>query len=175
MTQLPYYNTFFQTTHLPVIQLSQKLAQIAPDNLNHVFYAILDEANDTNIRLVRHYWAMKGQPDKNIIIALHNAYPARQWQWSLGCHMHAQGGLPIANIHHIMQPDWWSEGQDMSPADFALHAAEALDKAIQSLGENQEPPSLPNPFKGLAGYYSHGCVCIKAICSRYEILLIVTK
>ena len=75
MLELPYYNTFFQTTHVPAIALSAKLAELAPRDLNHVFYASSgSEANDTNIRLVRHYWAVKGQPEKNIIISRKNAY-----------------------------------------------------------------------------------------------------
>ena len=70
MNTLPYYNTFFQSTHMPVIELSEKLARLAPDDLNHVFYASSgSEANDTNIRLVRQYWALKGKPDKKIIIS----------------------------------------------------------------------------------------------------------
>ncbi len=39
MRELPYYNTFFKTTHVPVIALSAKLAELAPGDLNHVFFA----------------------------------------------------------------------------------------------------------------------------------------
>lgn len=75
MMELPFYNTFFQTTHVPVIALSAKLAELAPGDLNHVFYASSgSEANDTNIRMVRHYWAAKGKPGKSIIISRKNAY-----------------------------------------------------------------------------------------------------
>ena len=182
MAQLPYYNTFFQTTHLPVIRLSQKLAQIAPATLNHVFYANSgSEANDTNIRLVRHYWAMKGAPEKNIIIARHNAYHgSTMGSGSLGgmAAMHAQGGLPIAHIHHIVQPDWWSEGGDMSPEEFALYAANALENAIQSLGEKRVAAFIAEPIQGAGGviippdgYWE----AIQAICKKYEILLIADE
>ena len=65
MKELSYYNTFFQTTHVPAIELAEKLAELAPYDLNHVFFAGSgSEANDTNIRLVRHYWALKGKPNK---------------------------------------------------------------------------------------------------------------
>jgi putrescine aminotransferase len=58
MRELPYYNTFFMTTHVPAIALSAKLAEVAPGDLNHVFYAGSgSEANDTNIRMARVYWA----------------------------------------------------------------------------------------------------------------------
>ena len=74
MNSLPYYNTFFQSTHVPAIELSEKLARLAPNNLNNVFFASSgSEANDTNIRLVRQYWALQGKPAKKIIISLKNA------------------------------------------------------------------------------------------------------
>ena len=69
MRELPYYNTFFQTTHVPAIALAEKLAQLAPGDLNHVFFGTSgSDANDTNVRLVRTYWAAQGKPEKNIII-----------------------------------------------------------------------------------------------------------
>ena len=75
MAELPYYNTFFMTTHVPAIALSARLAELAPDHLNHVFYSSSgSEANDTNIRMVRTYWAEKGKPSKSIIISRKNAY-----------------------------------------------------------------------------------------------------
>ena len=75
MKELSYYNTFFQTTHVPAIELAEKLAELAPFDLNHVFFASSgSEANDTNIRLVRHYWALKGKPNKSVIISRKNAY-----------------------------------------------------------------------------------------------------
>ena len=73
MKQLPFYNTFFQTSHVPAIALAAKLAELAPGDLNHVFFAGSgSEANDTNIRLARHYWAAKGKPDKKVIISRKN-------------------------------------------------------------------------------------------------------
>ena len=75
MVELPFYNTFFKTTHPPVVALSRKLAELAPDNLNQVFFGSSgSEANDTAIRLIRHYWVLKGEPKRRIIISRKNAY-----------------------------------------------------------------------------------------------------
>src|SRR5690349_6447276 len=50
MVELPFYNTFFKTTHPPVVALSRKPAEIAPANLNQVFYGSSGSAsNDTAI------------------------------------------------------------------------------------------------------------------------------
>ena len=70
MTKLPYYNNFFRTSNQPVAELSAKLAEITPDGLSNVFYANSgSEANDTIIRMVRHYWALEGKPEKRVIIS----------------------------------------------------------------------------------------------------------
>ncbi|MFP4275674.1 MAG: aminotransferase, partial [Paracoccaceae bacterium] len=155
MQELPYYNTFFQTTHVPAIALSAKLAELAPGDLNHVFFASSgSEANDTNIRLVRHYWAMKGQPQRNKIISRRNGYHGSSMgSASLGgmAAMHAQGGLPIPDIHHIGQPNWWSEGGEMSPEEFGLARARELEAAIETHGPDRVGAFIAEPVQGAGG------------------------
>jgi putrescine aminotransferase len=182
MNTLPYYNTFFQSTHLPVIELSESLARLAPGDLNHVFYASSgSEANDTNIRLVRQYWALKGKSDKKIIISRRNSYHGSTMGGaSLGGmqSMHEQGSLPIADIHHIEQPDWWSRGGDMTPAEFGIFAALKLEEAIHSYGENRVAAFIAEPIQGAGGvivppdtYWPE----LQRICDSYEILLIADE
>ena len=182
MRELPYYNTFFQTSHVPAIALSQKLAELAPGDLNHVFFGSSgSEANDTNIRLVRTYWAQKGKPEKQIIITRKNAYHGSTMGGaSLGgmTAMLEQGGLPIADIHHIDQPHWWAEGGNTDPGDFGLQRAQALEKAILDLGEDKVAAFIAEPVQGAGGviippetYWPE----IQRICDKYEILLIADE
>lgn len=182
MTQLPYYNTFFQTTHVPAIALSKRLAELAPAPLNHVFYAMGgSDANDTNVRLVRHYWAAKGKPDKKVIIARKNGYHGSTMAGaSLGGMkpMHAQGGLPIADIVHIDQPDWWAEGGDLTPVEFGLERARQLEAKIHELGEDKIAAFIAEPIQGAGGvivppdsYWPE----IQRICDAYDILLIADE
>ena len=182
MKELPYYNTFFMTTHVPAIALSQKLSEVAPGDLNHVFYAGSgSEANDTNIRMVRTYWAQKGKPEKKVIISRKNAYHGSTMAGaSLGgmSGMHAQGGLPIPDIYHIDQPNWWAEGGDMSPEEFGLERARQLEQAIHDLGEDRVAAFIAEPVQGAGGvivapdtYWPE----IQRICDKYEILLIADE
>ncbi len=182
MRELPYYNTFFQTTHAPVIALAERLAQLAPGDLNHVFFASSgSEANDTNIRLVRTYWAERGKPEKSIIISRHNAYHGSSvGSASLGgmSAMHAQGGIPIQDVHHINQPHWWAEGGEMSPEEFGLARAQELETAILELGEDRVAAFIAEPVQGAGGvivppetYWPE----IQRICDKYEILLIADE
>ena len=182
MRELPYYNTFFQTTHIPAIDLSEKLAKLAPRDLNHVFYAGSgSEANDTNIRIVRQYWALLGHAEKNIIISRKNAYHGSTLGGaSLGGMnaMHKQGGLPIPNVQHINQPDWWAEGGELSPEEFGLARARELEEAIVEFGEERVAAFIAEPVQGAGGvivapdtYWPE----IQRICDKYEIILIADE
>jgi putrescine aminotransferase len=182
MEQLPYYNTFFQTTHPPVVALSERLSSLAPGDLNHVFYAGSgSEANDTNIRLVRHYWAALGKPSKKVIISRKNAYHGSTMGGaSLGgmSAMHEQGGLPIPDITHIDQPYWYGEGDDADPDEFGLARARLLEAEIERLGEDNVAAFIAEPVQGAGGviippqtYWPE----IQRICDAHEILLIVDE
>ncbi|SLN27681.1 Omega-amino acid--pyruvate aminotransferase [Roseovarius albus] len=182
MLELPYYNTFFQTSHVPAIALSERLAKLSPHDLNHVFYAGSgSEANDTNIRMVRTYWAEKGHPEKKTIIARKNGYHGSTvGSGSLGgmTGMHAQGGMPIPDIHHIDQPNWYAEGGDTDPNEFGLQRARALEEAILELGEDKVAAFIGEPIQGAGGviippetYWPE----IQRICEQYNILLIADE
>ncbi len=182
MEELPFYNTFFQTSHVPAIALAARLAELAPGDLNHVFFAGSgSEANDTNIRMVRHYWAMKGKPEKKVFISRKNAYHGSSMgSASLGgmAGMHAQGGMPIPDIVHIDQPNWYLEGGDMSPEEFGLERARQLEKKIEELGEDRVAAFIAEPIQGAGGvivppesYWPE----IQRICDKYDILLIADE
>lgn len=182
MRELPYYNTFFQTTHVPVIALSAKLAELAPGDLNQVFYAGSgSEANDTNIRMVRTYWAEMGQPERNVIISRKNAYHGSSiGSGSLGgmSGMHAQGGMPIPDIHHIDQPYWYAEGGDSDPEEFGLARARQLEEKIEELGAHRVAAFIAEPIQGAGGviippdsYWPE----IQRICDKYGVLLIADE
>ena len=155
MLELPFYNTFFQTTHVPAIALAARLAELAPGDLDHVFFSGSgSDANDTNIRLVRHYGATRGEPQRDVIIARWNGYHgSTMGGGSLGGMkgIHAQGGLPIPGIAHIDQPDWYAEGGDMSPEAFGRARAQALADKIEEIGPHRVAAFIAEPVQGAGG------------------------
>lgn len=182
MRDLPYYNTFFQTSHPPVIELSEKLSRLTPGNINKFFFSCSgSEANDTIVRFVRTYWDVMDQPDKKIIISRQNAYHGSSVAAaSLGGMqpMHAQSGLPIPDIVHIAQPYWFKEGQDMSPEDFGIKTARSLEQEIDRLGENKVAAFIAEPVQGAGGvivppdsYWPE----IKRICDERNILFVADE
>ena len=182
MDELCYYNTFFQTSHVPAIALAAKIAELAPGDLNHVFYAGSgSEANDTNIRLVRRYWDVKGQPERKVIISRKNGYHgSTMGGGSLGgmSPMHAQGGLPIPGIVHIDQPYWWGEGGEMSEDDFGLARARVLEDTILEVGPEKVAAFIGEPIQGAGGVIVPPATYwpeIQRICAKYGILLIADE
>ncbi|MFD1695390.1 aspartate aminotransferase family protein [Roseibium aestuarii] len=155
MCELSYYNTFFKTTHPPVVALAEKLAQLAPDHMNRVFFCSSgSEANDTVFRMVRHYWAQMGKPEKQVIIGRWNGYHGSTLAGtSLGGMkaMHGQGNLPVPGVHHIDQPYWFGEGGDMSPEDFGIAVARKLEEAIDQIGEDKVAAFIAEPIQGAGG------------------------
>lgn len=177
--ELPYYNSFFQCTTPPAIELSELLGDLAPPHLNHVFFTGSgSEANDTVVRMVRHYWASLGHEAKTIIISRHNAYHGSTMAGaSLGGMkpMHKQGGLPIPDIVHIDQPYWFGEGRDEEPAAFGLRIARQLEDKIKELGRDRVAAFIAEPVQGAGGvivppetYWPE----IQRICDAHDILLI---
>lgn len=182
MLELPYYNSFFQAAHPPAIELARLLADVTPPQFGHVFFTGSgSEANDTVIRTVRRYWDLMGQPQRSFIISRRNAYHGSTMAGaSLGgmTPMHEQGGLPIPGIVHIRQPYWYGEGGDLSPEEFGLLAANALEEKILEIGPERVGAFIGEPIQGAGGviippqsYWPQ----IQKIVDRYGILLIADE
>jgi putrescine---pyruvate transaminase len=180
MLELPYYNTFFKTATPPAVLLAAKIAEIAGGDLQHVFFnSSGSEANDTVFRMVRHYWTLKGEPDRKIFISRTNAYHGTTVTGvSLGGMnaMHAQGGVPISGIEHVMQPYVFNEAlPGESDDDFAARAAQAIEDRILSVGPANVAAFIGEPIQGAGGvivpppgYWPR----VEAICRKYSILLV---
>jgi len=180
MTELPFYNSFFQTATPPAIELAELLSEVTPPQFKHVFFSGSgSEGNDTIVRMVRRYWDLLGQPQRSVIISRKNAYHGSTMAGaSLGgmSGMHAQGGLPIPGITHIEQPFWFELGRgrpapsrlkaadgplggqersdvgaDMSRAEFGLVAARWLEQKILEVGVDNVAAFIGEPVQGAGG------------------------
>ncbi|MFT3995945.1 MAG: aminotransferase [Asticcacaulis sp.] len=182
MLELPYYNTFFKTATEPAIRLAAKIAEkmsVGNPDLKHVFFnSSGSEANDTVLRLVRHYWALKGEPERNIIISRRNAYHGSTVAgMSLGgmSFMHAQGGPLVPGIEHVRQPYMFGEGFGQDPEAFAEACVKDIEDRILSVGPDKVAAFIGEPVQGAGGviippegYWPK----VEALCRKYGILLI---
>ena len=182
MQQLPFYNSFFQTTNVPAVELAAALVDIAPPQFNHVFFTGSgSEGNDTIVRMVRRYWDVLGHKDKHVIISRHNAYHGSTMAGaSLGgmSGMHEQGGLPIPDIVHIGQPYYLEGGKGMTPDEFGLEAASWLEDKILEVGIERVAAFIGEPVQGAGGVIIPPATYwpeIERICRKYDILLITDE
>lgn len=179
MRELPFYNTFFKTVTPPAVLLAEKIAKLTGYRLPHVFFnASGSEANDTVFRMVRHYWKVKGEPKRTVFISRWNAYHGSTVAGvSLGGmkSMHEQGNLPVPGVEHVRQPYQFNEGRDMSPEEFGLVCAKAIEDKILEVGPENVAAFIGEPIQGAGGvimppanYWPE----VERICRKYGILLV---
>lgn len=182
--ELPYYNTFFQSTHPPVAEFAEALCAQAPKHMNRVFFTNSgSESNDTVFRLARVYWDCLGKPGKKQFIGRKNGYHGSTVAAvSLGGMnaMHVQSGLPIEGVHHINQPYWFGEGREtgMTPEEFGLARAQELEAKILEVGADKIAAFIAEPIQGAGGviippesYWPE----IQRICREHDILLVADE
>ena len=183
MLELPYYNNFFKCSTPTPTLLAQKLAEIAPKSINQVFFGSSgSESNDTALRLVRHYWALEGKPQKNRIISRKDAYHGSTVagaSLSGMKHMHGQLGGPVPNIVHVMPPYAFELAEPgESDEAFGLRAAKAVEDAILEAGAENVAAFIGEPIMGAGGvkippmnYWTE----IQRICRKYDVLLMLDE
>lgn len=183
MKELPYYNAFFRCSTPTPVLLAKKLAELAPDGISQVFYGSSgSEANDTALRLVRHYWALEGKPEKNRVISRDWAYHGSTIAGaSLGgmAAMHDQLHGAVPNIVHVMPPYAYELAEaGESDEEFGLRAARALEDAILEAGPDKVAAFIGEPVMGAGGvkippasYWPE----IQRICRKYDVLLMLDE
>lgn len=183
MKELPYYNSFFKSATPPAVLLAQKLAEIAPKGINQVFFGSSgSESNDTALRLVRHFWALEGKPEKNRIISRKMAYHGSTVAGvSLGGMdgMHSQLGGAVPNIVHVMMPYAFELAEPgESEHDFGLRAAKAVEDAILEAGADKVAAFIGEPIMGAGGvkippasYWPE----VQRICRKHDVLLMLDE
>lgn len=182
MQALPYYNTFFRTTHPPVVELSDMLAQLAPACFNRFLYCNSgSEANDTALRAVHRYWALQGKPHKRYVIARRNAYHGSTIAGAtLGgmAYVHEQMPSKMEHVAHIDQPYWFGEGGEMDADAFGAERASQLEAKIVELGADNVAAFIGEPFQGAGGVIFPSSTYwpeIERICRKHDVLFIADE
>jgi putrescine aminotransferase len=183
MKELPYYNSFFKCSTPSPVLLAKRIADLAPKNVNQVFFGSSgSESNDTALRLVRHFWALEGKPEKNRIISRNMAYHGSTIAGtSLGgmSSMHKQLYGAVPNIVHVMMPYAFELAlPGESDHDFGLRAARAVEEAILEAGPENVAAFIGEPIQGAGGvkippasYWPE----VQRICRQYDVLLMLDE
>ncbi|MFS0647189.1 aspartate aminotransferase family protein [Siminovitchia sp. 179-K 8D1 HS] len=164
MSKLAFSSTFAGNSHEPVIELAKKVAEWTPGDLNTTFFTSGgSESNDSAFKTVRHYWKVKGQPNKTKIISRSLSYhgvamgatsatgiePFREFTTSL-----AQGFLYVDSSIESLKALIEKEG--------AENIAAFISEPIQGSGGVNPPPQ---------GYFKE----VRQICDENDILFIADE
>lgn len=183
MACLPYYHLTNHKSHSPVIELAEKLLEIAPVPMSKVWFANSgSEGNDSAARIAWYYWAARGQPQRRKIIAHRQAYHGNTIAAASLSGMyynHASFGLPLDGFLHVTPPHHYRFAQAGESEDaFAARLAGELDALIQTEGPDTVAAFFTEPVMGSGGvivppptYFEK----IQAVLAKYDILLVADE
>ncbi|MFS8629902.1 MAG: aspartate aminotransferase family protein, partial [Bacillales bacterium] len=165
MEKLAFSSCFATFSNEPAIRLAAKIAEMAPGDLNTVFFTSGgSESNDTAIKLARQYWILKGQPNCQKIISR-----------ALSYHGVAYGSTNATGIE-VFRKFTNSPAPDFHYVD--KDSAEELRKLIQELGPENVAAFISEPVQGAGGvnvpkpdYFKK----VRQICDEYGVLFIADE
>jgi adenosylmethionine-8-amino-7-oxononanoate aminotransferase len=169
-------------THEPVVQLSERLAQLAPGGLGHCFYAS-DGASAVEIalKMSAHYWRNSGKPDKTQFISLQNSYHGETLGalsvTDVALFKEAYGPLLKQNAT-VLNPDSRHAAVGESARDYALRCATQLEAHLQQHHQQLAAFIIEPLVQGAAGMAMYHPVYLtraRELCEQYEVLLIADE
>ena len=169
-------------THEPVVQLSERLAQLAPAGLGHCFYAS-DGASAIEIALKMsvHFWRNSGQPLKCDFISLQNSYHGETLGalsvTDVALFKGAYGALVKQNAT-VLSPDWRNAEPGESARDYAVRCIAQLETHFQQHHHNIAAFIIEPLVQGAAGMVMHHPVYLtraRELCDQYDVHLIADE
>lgn len=155
LNTLDYYSTFYNFTHPSAARLAEKIAQLAPGNLNRVYFANSGSvANDTAIRILHHYNNRLGRPNKKKILSRVGAYHgSTHLAMAMTTPAYSEGWDTAADnlVHHLRAPYAYREADGMTDAEFLDVLAEDMLDAIKNIGAENIATFIAEPIMGAGG------------------------
>jgi adenosylmethionine-8-amino-7-oxononanoate aminotransferase len=179
LTSLPF-NTNWATAHPPAIELATKLASLAPDGIEHVFFTSGgSESVEAAWKLVRQYHVANGEPQRTKAIARRTAYHGV----TLGA-LSLTGvdgfkepfGAPAIPVRHVANTNAFRDGRTEAERCSALLAE--IEQTIAEEGADTVAMIIAEPVQNAGGClvppdgYWAG---LRKICDRYGILLVADE
>ncbi|HEX3330778.1 MAG TPA: aminotransferase class III-fold pyridoxal phosphate-dependent enzyme, partial [Gaiellales bacterium] len=165
--------------HPRVIELSAKIAEIAPGDLNRTFFCSGgSEANESIIKLARQYHQIRGQGRRYKMIARRTAYHGT----TLGA-LSLTGIASIRNpfepllpgVRHVSNTNSYHRPEGETEAEFTAFLLDELRAVIEQEGPETISAFFAEPVQNSGGTftppegYFQG---VRAICDEYGILLV---
>ena len=176
------HSTFLGLSHIPGIQLAQKLVEIAPKGLRRVFYSDSGAtAVEIALKMAVQYWQLKGDNQRTQIASLAESYHGDTvGSMSIGYSetFHRFHKSLLFPVLRLTPPHLFRYYKAMSEAG-ALDAA--INEADQKLTENKNSLAalvMEPLMQGAAGMWSQPVAYLQAmseICQRNRVLLMLDE
>jgi beta-alanine--pyruvate transaminase len=146
----------FQAGHYKAFELSNKLTDISPENLNHVFYSNSgSEAVETALKIALAYFRAIGQPSKRILIGRERGYHGTGFGGlSVGGMVNNKKQIErfLPEVYHLphthnLEHNSYSKGQPV----WGAHLADDLLKQIEKHGAANIAAVIVEPVAGSTG------------------------
>ncbi len=157
--RLPYYNTFGDMSSGPAADLAALVAELAPGNLDHVFFSTGGStAVDTAVRIAHYYFQAQGRPEKTKVIARENGYHGSTLLAASMTgirrnhkrfHTLATGPDPL--VHHVSGPNLYRPLNNLAPQAYCDALIDELEETIAGLGADQIACFIAEPIMGAGG------------------------
>lgn len=183
MRKLAYYHLTNHKGHPPAIELADKLLEIAPVPMSHVWFANSgSESADCAARLCWYYWNAAGQPQRRKFLAHDRAYHGNTIAAASltgtpyaheGFNLPLEGFLHVASPHHLTgATPGETEGQ------FVARLLADLEARILAEGPETIAAFFTEPVLAAGGVivppggYFEG---LQTLLKKYDILLVVDE
>lgn len=182
MRRLPYATGYFHFGSEPAIRLAAELAELAPGDLNHVFFTLGgSDAVDTVIRLVRYYFNALGKPEKKQFIALEAGYHGSSSNGSGLTALplfHTGFDVPMPWQHHIPSPNPYRHPAGPEPDAIVAASVQALRDKVAEIGADRVAAFIMEPVQGSGGVIvppTGFATAMQQACRELGILFIVDE
>lgn len=178
------HTTSLGASNSTTVRLAQRLAQIAPPGLNHVFFS--DDgatAVEVALKMAFQYWQQRPdpRPEKTAYLALGDAYHGDTLGGvSVGgvARFHAIFAPLLFDVVRVASPRTYRLPPNVSPDDALGHYLGELERVLAEHHERLAAMVIEPLVQGAAGMivhppgYLHG---VRQLCSRYGVLLIADE
>jgi len=168
----------FQFGHPLAFLLADKVAKMAPQGLDHVFFTNSgSESADTALKMARGYWRQKGMPTKTKLIGRIKGYHGVNYGGTsvggIGGNRKLFGGMgDVDHLPHTLLPEnRFSRGQPEHGAELA----DVLEDLVGLHDASNIAAVIVEPFSGSAGMVvpPKGYLRrLRNLCDKHNILLI---
>ncbi|MFF9478368.1 aspartate aminotransferase family protein [Streptomyces sp. NPDC014733] len=154
MRKLEYFTSFWEFSNERAIELAARLASLAPDPLNHVYFTSGgSEGNEAAIKMARYHHHRRGESNRTWILARSKAYHGIGYGGgsATGFPLYHEGFAPMMpHVSHLTPP--WPYRTDLyggeDPTDFLIRE---LEERIAEIGPENIAAMIGEPIMGVGG------------------------